>query len=349
MDDDYLEELRRLCEWLNLDVSDFLSLPDGGRNLSRIAKSFVLEPRMVYDHEAARVRVSECAKSTRASLFFLSLFVPKDVARLIARRIWMTRFDAIWSKSEDMVSQISAQRDEDLSLVLQRLYKRPSSEEQQLFLSDVLSSFDGVGMECSAPEDVSARIMHDVVNQVIRLRDACIFFVSLTCDDICFTADNTVEIVVDISKFMSKEKSLLRTTVVGTPYWVPPEMIDGRIALSSSSSFLSFERNVVWNMGILLTELSCVEPPYMEHPPHKALLMLQRNGVPPLEQTCPHASKMKFSDELRDFRDQCCRMACEERPSLEDLQKHPFLAKKCESLENFLSSCRDRTKGAFFY
>jgi serine/threonine protein kinase len=55
-----------------------------------------------------------------------------------------------------------------------------------------------------------------------------------------------------------------RNTVIGTPYWMAPELIEGH----------DYGPKVdVWSLGIMLREMLEGEPPYMELPSAKVFLL----------------------------------------------------------------------------
>jgi serine/threonine-protein kinase 24/25/MST4 len=60
-------------------------------------------------------------------------------------------------------------------------------------------------------------------------------------------------------------------TVVGTPYWMAPEVIQG-----TSYSFPAD----VWSVGITAVELTEGPPTYGEYPPAKAMVEISINGFP---------------------------------------------------------------------
>jgi serine/threonine protein kinase len=103
-----------------------------------------------------------------------------------------------------------------------------------------------------------------------------------------------------------------RTTVVGTPYWMAPEVIQGT----------DYDYKVdIWSLGIMLMELTDGEPPYMEFPPLRALFLITTQGIPGMKE--PH----KWSPECRDFLSKCLAKDVGARPDAATLLKHPFMNK----------------------
>merc|ERR1711991_495199 len=108
---------------------------------------------------------------------------------------------------------------------------------------------------------------------------------------------------------LSREK-LKRNTIVGTPYWMAPELIKGS----------RYDQRVdVWSTGIMAMEMAQGEPPYMEYPPLRALFMISTKGIPPL--TDPD----RWSANMADFVSQCLLLDLKLRPTSTKLLSHPFL------------------------
>jgi len=109
-----------------------------------------------------------------------------------------------------------------------------------------------------------------------------------------------------------------RNTVVGTPYWMAPELIRGH----------DYGTKVdIWSLGIMAMEMAEGEPPYMEFPPLRALFLITTKGIPDLKE--PH----KWSADFRSFVGMCLNKEVEDRPDAVGLLKHPFLKKSCAPQE----------------
>jgi len=105
-----------------------------------------------------------------------------------------------------------------------------------------------------------------------------------------------------------------RNTVVGTPYWMAPELIRGN----------DYGIKVdIWSLGIMVMELLEGQPPYMQFPPLRALFLITTKGIPPLQ------SADKWSPELRDFYARCLDKDVDSRPDANELLQHNFLRKSC--------------------
>jgi len=113
-------------------------------------------------------------------------------------------------------------------------------------------------------------------------------------------------------------KKQFRNTVVGTPYWMAPELIQG----------LDYDLKVdVWSLGIMAMEMAEGEPPYMDYPPLRALFHITTQGIPDLKET------NKWSSEFVDFIKCCLKQNPKDRPKSVDLLTHSFLNKACPSEE----------------
>mmetsp|Transcript_94836 Transcript_94836/g.142082 ORF Transcript_94836/g.142082 Transcript_94836/m.142082 type:complete len:242 (+) Transcript_94836:1-726(+) len=105
-----------------------------------------------------------------------------------------------------------------------------------------------------------------------------------------------------------------RNTIVGTPYWMAPELIRGS----------DYDSKVdVWSLGIMLMEMAEGEPPYMDYPPLRALFLISTKGIPGLQ------NASKWSDEMNSFLADCLIQDAAARPDANKLLEHPFMEKAC--------------------
>jgi len=107
-----------------------------------------------------------------------------------------------------------------------------------------------------------------------------------------------------------------RTTIVGTPYWMSPEVIRGQTYDTKAD---------IWSLGIMIMEMLEGEPPYMEFPPLRALFLVTTKGVPP--------PKNPPSPQLQSFLGLCLEKNPDARGSADQLLAHPFISSACEPAE----------------
>ena len=132
--------------------------------------------------------------------------------------------------------------------------------------------------------------------------------VFLTKDDVVKLGDFGIARV--LSSTMDKAR-----TVVGTPYYLSPEIVDNKPYNFKSD---------VWSLGVLLYELCTLKPPFDASSFHFLALKIVRGAYPPLP---PHYS--------RDLKALVAQMLCidpNKRPTIAAILKMPFINKRIQKL-----------------
>uniref|UniRef100_A0A8C6TD06 non-specific serine/threonine protein kinase n=2 Tax=Neogobius melanostomus TaxID=47308 RepID=A0A8C6TD06_9GOBI len=105
-----------------------------------------------------------------------------------------------------------------------------------------------------------------------------------------------------------------RNTFIGTPYWMAPEVI----ACDENPDATYDFKSDLWSLGITAIEMAEGAPPLCDMHPMRALFLIPRNPAPRLK-------SKKWSKKFQSFIDSCLMKSHSQRPSTEQLLKHPFI------------------------
>jgi len=124
------------------------------------------------------------------------------------------------------------------------------------------------------------------------------------------------------------ESTHKRNSVVGTPYWMAPELIKG----------LDYDTGVdIWSLGIAAIEMADGDPPYLDFPPLRALFLIATQGSPSLK------DPGQWSSTFLNFLSKCLEVDSHKRATASELLSHPFLEIACpkETLSPFIIKAKE--------
>ncbi|CAI5969895.1 unnamed protein product [Closterium sp. NIES-65] len=109
--------------------------------------------------------------------------------------------------------------------------------------------------------------------------------------------------------------------VVGTPYWMAPEVIE-MSGISPASD--------IWSVGCTVIELLTTKPPYFDLQPMPALFRIVQDDMPPIPENVSAATS--------DFLHLCFRKDTKSRPDAKTLLRHPWIRQAKRAVSSGLAA-----------
>ncbi|KAH6946661.1 hypothetical protein HPB50_014423 [Hyalomma asiaticum] len=177
---------------------------------------------------------------------------------------------------------------------------------------------DGIMIDLEKPltEPQIRYLCHEICEGLRFLHSKKVIHRDLKAGNVLLTLDGDVKIADFGVSAKNKHTLQKRDSFIGTPYWMAPEVV---LCETYRDNPYDYKADI-WSLGITLIEFAQMEPPNNEMNPMRVLLKIQKSDPPTL------AQPSKWSKEFRDFLTLCLTKDPNQRPTSEELLKHPFVA-----------------------
>ncbi|KAG9000575.1 hypothetical protein FRB90_011783 [Tulasnella sp. 427] len=157
------------------------------------------------------------------------------------------------------------------------------------------------------PENLVGVYISQVLEGLVYLHDQGVIHRDIKGANILTNKDGTVKLA-DFGVATTPAGGITDGAVVGSPYWMAPEVIEQTGATTASD---------IWSVGCVVIELLEGKPPYHFLAPMPALFRIVQDDCPPIPEGA--------SPVVKDFLYHCFQKDCNLRISAKKLLKHPWM------------------------
>jgi len=252
-------------------------------------------------------------------------------------QVWKGRHANTGQLAAIKIMEITADEEDDIRLeinVLRRYSNHPNiaryfgafikkmrNAEDQLWLvmeycgSGSITDLVKATRQRCIKEDWIAYICREILKGLDYLHQNKIIHRDIKGQNVLLTDEANIKLVdfgvsAQLARTISK-----RSTFIGTPYWMAPEVI-----VCEQDSNASYDtRSDIWSTGITCLEMAEGEPPLSDMHPMRALFLIPRREPPRLK------SPRKWTKKMNKFVEQCFIKDYHQRAYTHELLRHDFV------------------------
>lgn len=169
------------------------------------------------------------------------------------------------------------------------------------------------------PESLVAVYIAQVLEGLVYLHEQGVIHRDIKGANILTTKEGLVKLADFGVATKLTEADVNTHSVVGTPYWMAPEVIEMSGVCAASD---------IWSVGCTVIELLTCVPPYYELQPMPALFRIVQDERPPIPES--------LSPDITDFLRQCFKKDARQRPDAKTLLSHPWIQNCRRALQSSL-------------